>query len=304
MTQKQMITESELLARVSGLREKMAIMENQTEAAQEIGNIVGGAAGLAATPFRAAADVGNWVSNKAGQAWDATKQAAGAAVDSAKQGVQNFATGVQQGWAATDPGKTLGYNPDGGSSAKVKWPKTPEEIKAFQQANGLTADGILGPKTAAALKAKGAQPPAGQGAKTKPASAPNIAKPAPATGSGGPAPIPGNTDPTKGAVDYSLTGGAPSSAPGIKLPAASNATANTTGGPTNLGTAGTQAHGQMQDMANQVMQNMNKQASAAGYAPAAMAGQADRDWEESIQNESVQYKNDELSRLVSLVQYR
>ena len=48
--------------------------------------------------------------------------------------------------------KTLGYNPDA-------YPTTPQAIKAFQQANGLTADGIIGPKTKAVLDKLGLQPP-------------------------------------------------------------------------------------------------------------------------------------------------
>ena len=288
MTQKQMITESELLARVSGLREKMAIIENQTEAAQEIGNVIGGAAGLAATPVRAAADAGNWLAGKAGQAWDATKQAAGAAVDATKQGVQNFATGVQQGWDATDPGKTLGYNTGGGSSAKVKWPTTPAEIKAFQQANGLTADGILGPKTSAALQAKGAKPPAGgQGAKAKPPASAQGAKAKPVAPAAAPAATNQAVDPNsqQAAMLAAQTAGMgldqPAAAPNGAAAAmagmgkaASNATVDTTKGP-----------------------NM-AQVNQGGYDP------SKQDWEESVQNESVQYKSDELSRLVSLVQYR
>jgi len=64
--------------------------------------------------------------------WDSIKGAVGGAIDGAKAG-----------WSA-------------GETPKV--PTTPEEIKAFQQANGLTADGIVGPKTLAAMKAKGIAP--------------------------------------------------------------------------------------------------------------------------------------------------
>jgi hypothetical protein len=64
--------------------------------------------------------------------WDSIKGAVGGAIDGAKAG-----------WSA-------------GETPKV--PTTPEEIKAFQQANGLTADGIVGPKTLAAMKAKGFAP--------------------------------------------------------------------------------------------------------------------------------------------------
>jgi peptidoglycan hydrolase-like protein with peptidoglycan-binding domain len=43
----------------------------------------------------------------------------------------------------------------------VKWPTTPAEIKAFQTANKLTPDGLIGQKTMAALQAAGATAPAG-----------------------------------------------------------------------------------------------------------------------------------------------
>jgi len=43
----------------------------------------------------------------------------------------------------------------------VKWPTTPDEIKAFQKANNLKDDGLIGQKTMAALIAAGATPPPG-----------------------------------------------------------------------------------------------------------------------------------------------
>jgi hypothetical protein len=48
--------------------------------------------------------------------------------------------------------KTLGYDPS-------KYPTTPQEIMAFQKANGLTADGKIGPKTTAVLTKMGLTPP-------------------------------------------------------------------------------------------------------------------------------------------------
>ena len=47
--------------------------------------------------------------------------------------------------------KTLGYDPS-------KYPTTPQEIMAFQKANGLTADGKIGPKTQAVLAKMGLTP--------------------------------------------------------------------------------------------------------------------------------------------------
>ena len=47
---------------------------------------------------------------------------------------------------------TLGYNPN-------KYPTTPQAVMAFQKANGLSADGKIGPKTQAALTKMGLTPP-------------------------------------------------------------------------------------------------------------------------------------------------
>lgn len=49
--------------------------------------------------------------------------------------------------------KTLGYDPS-------KYPKTPQEVMAFQKANGLAADGKVGPKTGAVLAKMGLKPAA------------------------------------------------------------------------------------------------------------------------------------------------
>ena len=59
--------------------------------------------------------------------------------------------GVDKLKSASDT-KTLGYDPS-------KYPTTPQEIKAFQSANGLTPDGIAGPKTQAVLAKMGLTPP-------------------------------------------------------------------------------------------------------------------------------------------------
>jgi hypothetical protein len=42
----------------------------------------------------------------------------------------------------------------------TKYPTTPDEIKAFQQAKGLTVDGVIGKNTRTALAAAGIKPPA------------------------------------------------------------------------------------------------------------------------------------------------
>lgn len=48
-----------------------------------------------------------------------------------------------------------------GAAGQAKWPTTDAEIRAFQKANGLKVDGMIGGKTMAALQKAGAQPPAG-----------------------------------------------------------------------------------------------------------------------------------------------
>lgn len=162
-----------------GLRHYIDIVESKNQQVDEDANTVGNVAGQVArtgvnavtAPVRGAVAGANWLADKAGQAWDA-----------AKQGVQNFAQGAQQGFtqggidplAPIDSSKqaAASYNASGNQAAKT--PTTPEEIKAFQKANGLTPDGIIGPKTLAVMKQKGMQAPAakpaakpaqGQGAK-------------------------------------------------------------------------------------------------------------------------------------------
>jgi len=71
------------------------------------------------------------------------------------------------------PGQTATPAP-GAAKAAGKYPTTPAEIKAFQSANGLTADGIIGPKTKAALDKAGLKP-ATQTATPAPAPGSNVA---------------------------------------------------------------------------------------------------------------------------------
>lgn len=139
------ITESQLKARIESLEAKLDEISAQT-AGQAVGSVAG-------APVAAA----NWVGQKVGQAYDA-----------AKQGVQNFAQGVQQGY-----GQMTGGASGAASGSTTKYPTTPQEIKAFQQANGLTADGVIGPKTQAALAKAGLKP----AAPTKPAAGQSAAQP-------------------------------------------------------------------------------------------------------------------------------
>lgn len=267
-------------------REYIQLVESaqqvQAEDAAQVGNVVGQAGATAVNaataPARAVWDGLKWVYNKGADA-----------VNSAVQGVQNFAGGVSQGFqtGGLDPlhpidsaqqaaqsyaqagkpqqGATpskpqqgpamapdslkkiqqqLGVNPDG-----IMGPKTQAAIKAFQQKNGLAVDGIVGPKTQAALTA------AGQAGTSQTPTANAIAA-APTTTT------PGNTNPAAGPVDYSVSG------QGAKLNA-NNATANTTGGP-----------------------NMGQVNQAGGYDPKAAPKVS----------ESTGY--DEVQRIVSLVHYR
>lgn len=257
-------------------REYIQLVESnqqvQAEDAAQVGNVTGqalktGVNAATAAP-RAVWDGVKWLYNKGADA-----------VSGAVQGVQNFAGGVAQGFqtggidplhpvdsaqAAQQSYAQAGKPQQGATPAKpqgqamapdalkkiqqqlgvaadgIMGPKTQAAIKAFQQKNGLAVDGIAGPKTMAALQS------AGQAGTSQTPTANAVASAPP--------------------VDYSLNGA------GVKLNA-NNATANTTGGPTNMGTAGTQA-------------------AAGGYDPKA-AQQT---------SESVSY--DEVQRIVSLVHYK
>jgi hypothetical protein len=74
----------------------------------------------------------------------------------------NFIGGAVKG--AMGGGDTQGQQKVGanqGTQPGGKWPATPAEIQAFQKANGLKVDGLIGANTMAALQKQGVQPPAG-----------------------------------------------------------------------------------------------------------------------------------------------
>lgn len=74
----------------------------------------------------------------------------------------NFIGGAVKG--AMGGGDTQGQQKVGanqGTQTGGKWPTTDPEIRAFQKANGLKADGMIGANTMAALQKQGVQPPAG-----------------------------------------------------------------------------------------------------------------------------------------------
>jgi Putative peptidoglycan binding domain len=87
------------------------------------------------------------------------KTAAGMAssVGNAVDAAGNFISGAVKG--AT--GGTQGQQKVGANQGAGKWPATPAEIQAFQKANGLKVDGLIGANTMAALQKQGVQPPAG-----------------------------------------------------------------------------------------------------------------------------------------------
>ena len=138
------ITEKDLIKSADLLTKKLAIME-------------------AAAPAQPAQNRDlSWqnVGKAAGNIWQGVKNTAGAvgdAVTGAANAVTGAASDVAQGFNSAQP-------PTTGTAAKPatnKWPTTPQEISAFQQANGLKADGLIGPKTMQALAKQGIQPPAG-----------------------------------------------------------------------------------------------------------------------------------------------
>ena len=284
---KQNITESELRNKVASLREYMAVVEGgatnpaaqqqaangqpsaATNLATGVGNALGTAAGVVAAPARAVWDAAKGVWNHAGE----------------------IGQGIAQGWNKTDPATMLGLNKPGATQgAKPKWPTTPAEIQAFQKANGLKADGLIGQNTMAALQKAGVPAPQGfkpvgakpaQGTKPAPATTPAAPTAPAATGVQAQGDDEGNTIITKPDGTTQLVGpdGKPLANGGRLAP--SNATANTTQGP-NMG-----------------------QVNKGGYDPTDPTNPANAVNAPKIQQaESVGFQDGELSRIVSLVHHR
>lgn len=164
---KQIITESELKARIASLKETMAAVEDAASIGQTVGNVAGTAAGLASALPRAGVAAGQAVASKAGDLWNQAKAGVANAAQGAVQGVQNFAQGVaggaKQGWAATDPAKMVGGGQQsaakpgtttGGKPDPAVMARQKELIAAGAQ---IKADGIAGPATAAAEQKFGGQ---------------------------------------------------------------------------------------------------------------------------------------------------
>ena len=293
------INESQLLDKVSKLREYIAVVEGEqhnedaASVGQAVGNAVGGAAGLATAPVRAVGDAASYVSNNAGKWWD-----------NAKQGVSNFAGGVaqgaQQGWAATDPAKmaqaAMGAGQAAAPAATTKPAGNPDPaVMKLQQAliakgAKIKADGIMGPATQAAQKQFGGQAAGATAAPAAPAA--TTAPPAP-TGSAALNPnTPGanaaTTIPSGGLENQANQAQKPAAAPAPTGSAALNPNAPGANAATTIPSGG------LENQANQA------QKPAAAPATAAVQNNANS----SVQAESIGFQNDELSRLVSLVHYR
>jgi uncharacterized membrane protein YebE (DUF533 family) len=103
----------------------------------------GNVAGSIAVPIPGGAVAGGLIKG----ASTAAKVARGATALGTNIAAQAAVNKVKQ---ASDT-KTLGYDPS-------KYPTTPQEIVAFQKANGLTPDGKIGPKTTAVLSKMGMKP--------------------------------------------------------------------------------------------------------------------------------------------------
>ncbi len=123
---------------------------------------------------------GNSTSAATGVGIPGEEAAAQAAADKAAAGgapgAQDDATGVDAAVAANAA--------DDAKRAANPWPADKNAIIAFQKANGLTADGLIGPKTMAALQKSGATPPAGFKPAGAKAATPKAAPTAVAAGSG------------------------------------------------------------------------------------------------------------------------
>jgi len=167
------ITENALLYRVNQLREKMAFYEavgdgsqtpvgglpSQTPTAAPEGhwydpavNFAKGVGDDLSYAADHAAELGQGVGQTAANMAKTVGNAAGVAGNFIS-GAVNGATGGTQGQ------QKVGANQ--GTQTGGKWPATPAEIQAFQKANGLKVDGLIGANTMAALQKQGVQPPAG-----------------------------------------------------------------------------------------------------------------------------------------------
>ena len=136
------ITETELLESTKSLYNKIGLIEAQV--AQP------------ATQPNTDWSLAN-VGKAAGNIWQGVKNTANA-VAGAPAAIGNALSNAGNEFAT---GFNSAQTPATGTASQSAWPTTPAAIKAFQQSNGLTADGLIGPKTMQALAKQGIQPPAG-----------------------------------------------------------------------------------------------------------------------------------------------
>ena len=85
---------------------------------------------------------------------------AGKALGNIWQGVKNTTNAIGQAGSDIASGFTSVQTPSATQNPSG-WPTTPEAIRAFQKANGLKVDGLIGSQTMTALTNKGIKPPAG-----------------------------------------------------------------------------------------------------------------------------------------------
>lgn len=140
------ITEQQLLESTRALRDYMTNLSEAPSdmpwlqnAADMVGTVTGGTAGLA-----------NYATDqisKAGKKFSDTFNTA--------FGGKPTGTSAAMPQSAAAPAATTA------AAQTSAWPTTPDAIKAFQQAHGLKADGIIGNNTYGALVKQGLTPPAG-----------------------------------------------------------------------------------------------------------------------------------------------
>jgi peptidoglycan hydrolase-like protein with peptidoglycan-binding domain len=133
-----------------------AATQGVQKAGQAVANTTLGDIGNAALKYNPVALAGRGINAAAQGVVDVNKAAYGAVGDAAKavgQKVANAIAPAAQAAPVRAPVKPMSGFEDPPVATAPAIPKTPQEIMAFQKSKGLTPDGIMGPKTQAALKA-------------------------------------------------------------------------------------------------------------------------------------------------------
>ena len=273
------IDENQLANRVAGLREKMA--EIQRQQVNEV----------------------DW-GGMASKAWNGLTGALGTTGGKIAAGGLAGAGALAAGQAMTKPGA-----PAAGAKSDPAVMKQQQDLIA--KGAKIKADGIMGPATQAAIKQfggtaaapAGATTPAAPGAPTAPTAPTAGATPAPADAAKNPV---GTTNaataiPTGGLENPANQAKAPAAAPAA---APAGAPANVTAQGSEFGTDATFAKPEATPAAGQAAAPASTTAPAAfdptGKTPEEIQAARNR----GEVDESVSFRNDELSRIVSLVQYR